>query len=92
MAQTNTSRVLHAEPVHVLELQQLAEARDALDHAGQSDVPHARLAVQIAAESARDAGCAWSQIGDVLGIARGNAYQRYRRRPQLQPPTAAPPL
>lgn len=32
-------------------------------------------------DRARDVGMAWGRIGDILGIARGNAYQRYRRRP-----------
>ena len=34
-----------------------------------------------AVDAARDAGVAWGQIGDALGIARGNAYQRYRHPP-----------
>lgn len=37
--------------------------------------------LQIAVDAARDAGVAWGgEIGDVLGLARGNAYQRYRHR------------
>jgi hypothetical protein len=38
-----------------------------------------RLREAIAA--ARDAGVAWGTIGNRLGIARGNAYQKYRKRP-----------
>lgn len=34
-----------------------------------------------AVDAARDAGVAWGTIGQKLGIARGNAYQRYRKRP-----------
>ena len=37
--------------------------------------------LQAAIDDARDAGVSWQAIGDALGIARGNAYQRYRRRP-----------
>jgi hypothetical protein len=37
--------------------------------------------VRSAIEAARDAGVTWMQIGELLGIARGNAYQQYRRRP-----------
>jgi len=66
------------------ELQRLEQARHALDRAANADIPAARLEVQAAAEAARDAGCGWTQIGDVLGIARGNAYQRYRKRGYLR--------
>jgi hypothetical protein len=34
-----------------------------------------------AIDAARAAGVAWGAIGARLGMARGNAYQRYRRRP-----------
>lgn len=37
--------------------------------------------LRMAVQAARDAGVEWGDIGSVLGIARGNAYQRYRRRP-----------
>jgi hypothetical protein len=37
--------------------------------------------VRAAVEAARDAGVAWGRIADALGVRRGNAYQRYRRRP-----------
>ena len=40
-----------------------------------------KCVLQALVDSARDAGVTWSSIGDVLGLARGNAYQRYRRRP-----------
>jgi hypothetical protein len=39
---------------------------------------HLRLVVQ----RANHQGLSWQSIGDALGIARGNAYQRYRRRPE----------
>jgi hypothetical protein len=35
-----------------------------------------------AVEAARDAGIEWGKIADALDIRRGNAYQRYRRRPR----------
>jgi hypothetical protein len=35
-----------------------------------------------AVEAARDAGVEWGRIADALDIRRGNAYQRYRRRPR----------
>jgi hypothetical protein len=37
--------------------------------------------LQAAVDAARDIGLGWTKIGDALGIARGNAYQRYRKRP-----------
>ena len=37
--------------------------------------------LRAAVAAASDAGVTWMQIGDVLGMARGNAYQQYRRRP-----------
>jgi hypothetical protein len=43
----------------------------------------AQREVQIAVDAARDLGVEWGQIGSALGIARGNAYQRYRRKPHL---------
>jgi hypothetical protein len=39
--------------------------------------------VQSAVDAARDLGVEWGPIGSALGIARGNAYQRYRKRPTL---------
>jgi hypothetical protein len=35
-----------------------------------------------AVEAARDAGVEWGKIADALDLRRGNAYQRYRRRPR----------
>lgn len=54
-----------------------AAARDA------ADAPSAEATARVrqAAEVARDAGVGWTTIGETLGIARGNAYQRYRKRP-----------
>lgn len=49
---------------------------------GKPKVPvQAERQLQDAVNEARDAGIGWEQIGDSLGIARGNAYHRYRRRP-----------
>lgn len=38
--------------------------------------------LQDAVDQARDAGVGWERIGDILGIARGNAYHRHRKRPK----------
>lgn len=40
----------------------------------------ARHRLQDAVDAARDVGVDWTQIGDVLGIPRGSAYQRFRMR------------
>ncbi|MDP9166675.1 MAG: hypothetical protein M3O32_11555 [Actinomycetota bacterium] len=40
----------------------------------------AKRGLHAAVDAAREVGVEWGRIGDVLGIARGNAYQRYRRR------------
>ena len=37
--------------------------------------------LQRAVDAARDLEVGWGQIGSALGIARGNAYQRYRTKP-----------
>ena len=36
--------------------------------------------LQDAVNIALNAGASWQNIGDALGIRRGSAYQRYRRR------------
>jgi hypothetical protein len=40
----------------------------------------ARADLQRAVDAARDVGVGWTRIGDTLGIAGGNAYQRHRKR------------
>jgi hypothetical protein len=42
-------------------------------------VDQADYQLRAAVDAARKAGVKWGEIGEVLGIARGNAYQRYRR-------------
>jgi hypothetical protein len=57
-------------------------------HSSQTE---AQLRAAVCA--ARQAGIEWGKIGDVLGIARGNAYQRYRREAaQVRQAQQAPPL
>lgn len=36
--------------------------------------------LQTAVDHARSVGVGWTRIGDTLGIASGNAYQRHRKR------------
>jgi hypothetical protein len=62
-------------------------ARDELEIARRgrvgSEIEAARDRIQNAVDAARSVGIGWEQIGEVLGMARGNAYQRYRHRPDL---------
>jgi hypothetical protein len=53
-----------------------------------ADVGGADRTLTAAVERARDAGVAWGKIADALDTQRGNAYQRYRRRPR---PSGGPP-
>ena len=39
----------------------------------------AEAILEIAVHTARDAGCTWQQIGDVMGITRQAAFQRFGR-------------
>ena len=67
------------------ELRRLAEANDAVTAAKQrraaaEEIAATKSALHAAAVAARDAGIGWTRIGETLGIRRGNAYQRYRKR------------
>ncbi|BBZ27534.1 hypothetical protein MMAD_18290 [Mycolicibacterium madagascariense] len=63
-------------------LQRLIRARQACEQAtGGQEAEAAHRNLRLAAEAARDAEVSWSIIGEALGIARGNAYKRYRRKP-----------
>jgi hypothetical protein len=48
------------------------------------DVASAQKDLQAAALAANDRGISWQSIGDALGIRRGAAYQRFRRRTQAR--------
>lgn len=61
-------------------LERLAEAHRL---AAENHTPEAREQIRLAVDAAREVGVGWTRIGDTLGIAGGNAYQRYRK--QLPP-------
>jgi hypothetical protein len=67
---------------HEEALRRLADAALAVKH---SDTPDSQEHLRSAVDAARDMGIGWTKIGDTLGIASGNAYQRYRKRPEQQP-------
>ncbi|GLP75550.1 hypothetical protein TUM20983_26600 [Mycobacterium antarcticum] len=60
----------------------LARIAAAAERVKRCDSPGTRAALFEAVEAARVAGVGWTKIGDTLGIASGNAYKRYRKRPQ----------
>jgi hypothetical protein len=57
--------------------------------ADQLRTPEYHDLLRAAVDAARDVGVGWMRIGDTLGIARGNAYQRYRKRPIRRPDSPA---
>jgi hypothetical protein len=59
----------------------LRHLADAARRVQEADTPMSREQLRSAVDAARDARVGWTKIGDTLGIASGNAYQRYRRRP-----------
>jgi hypothetical protein len=58
----------------------LRSARDADALAGQ--------ALRLCAQQARDAGCTWQEIGDLLGVTRQAAFQRFGK--PVDPRTGEP--
>lgn len=62
----------------------MEEAVELLAAAARHDAatrsPESKDDVRRAVDAARDVGVGWTRIGDTLGIASGNAYQRYRKR------------
>lgn len=63
----------------------IVEARDRVVAAKQTQsteaLEYAEGTLQAAVDAARGQHVQWGEIGAALGIARGNAYQRYRQRP-----------
>jgi hypothetical protein len=47
--------------------------------AAESGGPDATTLIHRAVIAARAEGVGWTRIGDALGIAGGNAYQKYRK-------------
>lgn len=77
-------------PVHSFHMNRLAEAQANLERArlppekqsrrqrkrAEAELEAAAYAVQVAAESAHDAGATWTEIGDILGINRATPAPR----------------
>ena len=53
---------------------------DAAQQVEDADTPISQEHLRSAVDAARELGVGWTRIGDTLGIASGNAYQRYRKR------------
>jgi hypothetical protein len=78
-------------------IRSISLAADACAQAkGRRDVDStaaAELQLLNLVQAAIEGGMSWQSVGDILGLARGNAYQRYRRRHQpLIPHVDTPPL
>ena len=79
------------------ELERLAQAQAALDHARRNakwkreckNLQSASHAVQVAALAAHDAGFGWAEIGDVLGIERAMPQPTTASEPPAPTPTLA---
>ena len=59
-----------------------ARVEEARSIGANGDTETALQELQTAVDDARDLDVTWGAIGEVLGMTRGNAYQRYRRRPE----------
>lgn len=58
----------------------VAALRVAARHAEEAGTADSHSQLRCAVDAARAVGVGWTRIGDALGIASGNAYQRYRKR------------
>ncbi|MEU0499046.1 hypothetical protein [Mycobacterium sp. NPDC006124] len=58
----------------------LSRLADAVREVERADTAASQQHLRSAVDDARDVGVGWTKIGDTLGIASGNAYQRYRKR------------
>jgi hypothetical protein len=74
--------------------QRISDAAHAVDSAKRTcsadRIVDAQANLRAVVQAANDDGMSWQSIGDTLGMRRGAAYQRFRRRPdgtlpQLQP-------
>ncbi len=69
---------------HVTELQTLHDRLQVARSSGnRDDVSAIQDQMRSAVDAARRAGVGWAAIGSALDVARGNAYQRFRKRTQL---------
>jgi hypothetical protein len=82
---TRAGSVPGAQPTAAL--QHISEAMDRVVATKRTQstelIEDAERELQGAVDAARDQQVQWGEIGSVLGIARGNAYRRYRRRLSL---------
>jgi len=53
-------------------------------HTDPEAISAGKVELSRAVLAAHDLGIGWQTIGEALGVARGTAYQRYRRRPGRQ--------
>lgn len=80
----NTSYRLPSSLFEATGIREIVDAAAAVDAAKRSPGRDALVAakddLRAAILSGRDQGLSWQAIGDALGVRRGCAYQRFRRR------------
>lgn len=88
-----TARSSAAEAALTSVVDALARVRALGRLADSTVMARADEALRLSIDAAVEAGHSWGAIGECLGIARGNAYQKYRRPPlRATPKFNAPPL
>ena len=55
-------------------------------HLLASLIAEAERRMGAAVADARDQGCSWAQIADLLGVTRASAWQRFAGQPEAAPP------
>jgi hypothetical protein len=68
-----------------------ADAARTSKRSGSADEPDAQRRLWQTVDDARSDGVSWQTIGDALGMRRGAAYQKYRRRPLPRRPDQTSP-
>ena len=75
------------------EIQRIIAAADAANSAKQcrtvDRLSVAEQELRCVVQAAHDRGISWQTIGDALGLRRGAAYERYRRRSDRMPSTGS---
>jgi DNA-directed RNA polymerase specialized sigma24 family protein len=65
-------------------VRRIVEAAEAVASAKRGQAEHAIVKAQRdlreVVQAANDSGVSWQSIGEILGIRRGAAYQRFRRQ------------
>lgn len=75
------ARQVSTEAVAVQRIRDAAARVQTAKQARSADsIVVARCMLRDAVQEATDDGMSWQSVGEVLGLRRGNAYQRFRRQ------------